>query len=175
MSARKPPPGTTTIDQAFQKLLRQHEPHVACEQLNAALRAGRVKLFANGAITSPSFIAGHLLVTATASGGGWIAEMTALRALAQPSYVWTVSGLDGLLELPTDPPRRRGRKAKWDWPTICGEIARRCHNKSGHLEVPENERELARDMLEWCREEYDAEPAESEIRDAVKAVCARLR
>jgi hypothetical protein len=83
--------------------------------------------------------------------------------------------LDGLLELPTDPPRRRGRKAKWDWPTICGEIARRCHNKSGHLEVPENERELARDMLEWCREEYDAEPAESEIRDAVRAVCARLR
>src|SRR5713101_3795593 len=98
MSARKPPPGVT-IDQAFQTLQKNSDgPHMACEQLNTALRTGRVKLFADGAEVNPSISAGHLLVTAAEedSGSGWVAKMTALRALARPSYAWTVTGVNEL-------------------------------------------------------------------------------
>jgi hypothetical protein len=77
----------------------------------------------------------------------------------------------------TQPPeRRRGPILKHEWHAIDGEIARRCINpKTGLLEIPENERKLARDMLDWCQEKYEKEPAESEMREAVKAICAALR
>jgi hypothetical protein len=77
----------------------------------------------------------------------------------------------------TRPPKRRqGPILKHDWHAIDGEIARRCINpKTQLLEIPKSERKLAADMLEWCQEKYEKEPAESEMRDAVKAICAALR
>jgi hypothetical protein len=74
------------------------------------------------------------------------------------------------------PERRRGPVLKHDWLAICGEIARRCINpKTRLLEIPKNERKLAQDMLGWCQEKYEKEPADSEMREAVKAICAALR
>ena len=74
------------------------------------------------------------------------------------------------------PERRRGPILKHEWHAIDGEIARRCINpKTRLLEIPKSERKLAADMLEWCQEKYEKEPAESEMRDAVKAICAALR
>jgi hypothetical protein len=74
------------------------------------------------------------------------------------------------------PERRRGPILKHEWHAIDGEIARRCINpKTRLLEIPKSERKLAADMLDWCQKKYEKEPAESEMRDAVKAICAALR
>jgi hypothetical protein len=67
------------------------------------------------------------------------------------------------------PERRRGRPLKHEWIAIAGEIAARCINpKTRLLEMPKSERGLARDMLGWCQETYRPEPAESEMREAVR-------
>ena len=74
------------------------------------------------------------------------------------------------------PERRRGPIPTHDWHVIDGEIARRCINpKTRLLEIPKSERRLAQHMLDWCQEKYGKEPAESEMREAVKAICAALR
>jgi len=74
------------------------------------------------------------------------------------------------------PERRRGPVTTHDWHSIDGEIARRCIDpKTGRVLVPKSERMLARQMLAWCQEKYEKEPAESEMREAVKAICAALR
>jgi hypothetical protein len=74
------------------------------------------------------------------------------------------------------PERRRGPIPKHEWHAIAGEIARRCINpKTRHLEIPKSERKLAQAVLGWCQEKYGKEPAESDMRAAVKTVCAALR
>lgn len=76
-----------------------------------------------------------------------------------------------------NPSRRRpGPVTTHDWHAICGEIARRCINpKSKCVQVPKSESGLARKMLDWCQHTYDREPAESEMREAVRQICAALR
>jgi hypothetical protein len=78
---------------------------------------------------------------------------------------------------PPSPSRRRpGPITTHDWYAICGEIARCCVDpKTRCLKVPENERQLARDILEWCQLHNKEEPSESAMREAVKAICAALR
>jgi hypothetical protein len=74
------------------------------------------------------------------------------------------------------PPRRRGRLTTHDWHSIDGEIARRCINqKTRRLQVPKNENKLAEDMLNWLSEKGIDPPAPSEMREAVKRICASLR
>jgi hypothetical protein len=74
------------------------------------------------------------------------------------------------------PERRRGPVLKHEWHAIDGEIARRCIDpKTRLLKIPKSERKLSKAMLDWCQEKYKKEPAESEMREAVKAVCAALR
>jgi hypothetical protein len=75
------------------------------------------------------------------------------------------------------PPQRRvGALVKHQWQAIDAEIARRCIDpKTGRVKVPKSERKLAEAMLDWCQDTYGREPAESEMRDAVKAVGAALR
>jgi|SRR6516162_7326573 len=78
---------------------------------------------------------------------------------------------------PADEPplRRRGPVLKHDWHAINGEIARRCHDKSGRICVPKSESKLAAVILQWCVDTGRPQPADSEMRDAVKAICAALR
>src|SRR5215469_16481289 len=44
-------------------------------------------------------------------------------------------------------PRRPPDPRKYDWLAIAGEIARRCHDRSGHLSVLDKESDLVNDML----------------------------
>jgi hypothetical protein len=79
-------------------------------------------------------------------------------------------------DLVQPPPRRRGPPTKKVWLDICGEIARRCIDpKSGRLRVPENESALSRDVLQWLEDRDLGQPADSEMRDAVRRICAALR
>jgi hypothetical protein len=83
---------------------------------------------------------------------------------------------DGKVDRAEQPARRRGPFPKYKWHEIDGEIARRCFDsKTGRVRVHNNERRLAAAMLEWCQYKYGREPVESEMREAVKRVCAALR
>jgi len=78
---------------------------------------------------------------------------------------------------PSEEPNRtlRRRHSKYPWNEICGEIAARCINpKTRCVDVPKNENRLAEDMLEWCAK-TGREPPLSDMREAVNAICARLR
>jgi hypothetical protein len=77
---------------------------------------------------------------------------------------------------PTQPPRRRGPPTTHDWHSIDGEIARRCIDpKTGRVRVPKSERKLAEGLLHWLSDQNMDQPAESEMREAVRRVCAALR
>jgi hypothetical protein len=79
-------------------------------------------------------------------------------------------------ELVEPPPRRRGPPTKKVWLDICGEIARRCIDpKSGRVQVPENESELARNILQWLVDRDKGQPSESAMREAVRCICAAMR
>jgi hypothetical protein len=84
------------------------------------------------------------------------------------------SEIDRIVEAPPRP--RGGAPLKYQWHDINAEIARRCHDpKTGRVKLPKSERKLAKDMLDWCQTTYGEEPAESVMREAVRAMCARLR
>jgi hypothetical protein len=74
------------------------------------------------------------------------------------------------------PPRPRGSPRTHDWFSICGEIARRCVNPAnGRVVVPEKENALVNEMLLWLDDQNLAQPAASEMSEAVRRVCAPLR
>jgi hypothetical protein len=78
---------------------------------------------------------------------------------------------------PSEAPNRtlRRRHSKYPWNEICGEIAARCIDpKTRCVDVPKNENRLAEDMLEQCAK-TGREPPLSDMREAVNAICARLR
>jgi hypothetical protein len=71
---------------------------------------------------------------------------------------------------------RPGPPAIHDWFAICGEIARRCIDpQTRRVAIPNSENKLAEAVLGWCHDETDRRPAESEMRKAVKEICAALR
>jgi hypothetical protein len=74
------------------------------------------------------------------------------------------------------PPRRRtGPINKHDWHTIDGEIARRCIDKSGRLNVPDNENKIAEAVASQLACDGLDAPEMSHLREAVRRVCAVLR
>jgi hypothetical protein len=75
------------------------------------------------------------------------------------------------------PPRRRGPPPNTQrWFSICAEIARRCiDTKTGRVQVPKSENKLADGVLDWLAENEQGQPSTSEMREAVKRVCAALR
>ena len=74
------------------------------------------------------------------------------------------------------PPRPRGSPRTHDWFSIGGEIARRCVNPAnGRVVVPEKENALVNEMLVWLDDQNLSRPAESEMSEAVRRVCAALR
>ena len=78
-------------------------------------------------------------------------------------------------EQPLTPQRRRGRSPLHDWHMVDGEIARRCHDLSGRLAVPEKESPLVDEMIDWYVKEKHRHMSPSTMRDAVRKVCAQLR
>jgi len=75
------------------------------------------------------------------------------------------------------PPRRPGPPPDTQrWFSICAEIAGRCIDpKTGRVVVPKNENKLAEGMLGWLEENEQGQPSVSEMREAVRRVCAVLR
>jgi hypothetical protein len=103
----------------------------------------------------------------------WGPKLTQIWPAEAAEPVSTEQRAADLLEPPR---RRRGPVLTHDWFSICGEIARRCVDpKTGRAQVPKNESRLAKDVLAWCQEQGWDEPAVSEMREAVKRVCAALR
>jgi hypothetical protein len=78
---------------------------------------------------------------------------------------------------PLEPPlHRRGPVLTHDWFSICGEIARRCiDSRTGRVRVPVKGSSFVRDMREWCRKQGWAEPARSEMSEAVRRIGAALK
>jgi hypothetical protein len=77
-------------------------------------------------------------------------------------------------QVETGPPKRRpGPPTKYDWHTICGEIAARCIDpKTNKLQIPKNQSKLAAEVLQLYK---DGGPSLSEMQEAVKRVLAVLR
>jgi hypothetical protein len=74
-----------------------------------------------------------------------------------------------------DTPKGRppGRPTKYDWHTICGEIAARCIDpKTQKLKIPKNQSKLAEEVLQLYR---DGGPSMTEMQEAVRLVLAVLR
>jgi hypothetical protein len=177
MAKRKQP--SLTIDEAFQRLhlaMREKNGNTTCERLNTAMREDQIGVLIDGTKVKASFFATNLRVSVEeTSGGGWTAEMTAIRALERPvnEFEWTVpaSDVSRFEKSKPQPSRRRsGPVTTHDWIAISAEIAFRCRK-----EVPKSERKLAEDVLQWCEDTNDKSPAESEVRAAVKQVCDRFR
>jgi hypothetical protein len=189
---------TTTawsFDEAFRYLIRAREKRdgVALYELeHTGVLPGRlpvkVEHYLNGEFqgageVKPSFWRDHLGLEIVDGR----AQVVARRALEPGEYRYTVSERDvrqlwPVSEVSTEttagvesPARRRGPVLKHDWHAIDGEIALRCHDKSRQISVPKNESKLAADMLQWCVDTGRPQPADSEMRDAVKAICAALR
>jgi hypothetical protein len=72
------------------------------------------------------------------------------------------------------PLRRRGPATTHDWFAISAEIACRCI-EAGRVRVPENESKLADEILQRLEDQDLGQPAESEMREAVRRMCAALR
>ncbi len=72
--------------------------------------------------------------------------------------------------------KRSGPPTIHNWFAICGEIARRCIDpQTRRVAIPNSENKLAEAVSRWYYEQTDRRPAESEMRKAVKAICAALR
>jgi hypothetical protein len=85
-----------SVDEAFQRLRRREESAAACERLNVAIRAGKVRLWANDNVVEPSWFVGHVYVAAkVAPDGRWIAAMRMIRGVeGWKDIEWTVAGVD---------------------------------------------------------------------------------
>ena len=69
---------------------------------------------------------------------------------------------------------KRGAPTVYDWHAIDGEIAARCID-AGKLKVWKNEAALSREIALWCQKTFGHEPADSKLREAVRAICKALR
>jgi hypothetical protein len=110
-----------------------------------------------------------------AEDSGCTYELTVPERIVR--VLWPVSKVstETIASVKSPARRRSGPVLKHDWHAINGEIARRCHDKSRRISVPENESKLAADVLQWCEDMGRPQPADSAMRDAVKAICAALR
>jgi hypothetical protein len=66
--------------------------------------------------------------------------------------------------------------AKHEWDAIYAEIAASLIDpKTRRVNVPKNESKLASDVLQWLENADKSQPGPSEMRDAVHAICVRMR
>lgn len=80
---------------------------------------------------------------------------------------------------PAEPPlpqRKRGPANRHDWHTIDGMIMRCCFDAHGRLAIPEKESRIVETVLdEYAARDAPVHISESELREAVRRVCAELR
>jgi hypothetical protein len=75
---------------------------------------------------------------------------------------------------PPLPPRKRGPANTHDWHTIDGKVMRYCFDADGRLAVPENESLITKAVLQDYADS-DRDISETEVREAVRRVCAEAR
>lgn len=68
-------------------------------------------------------------------------------------------------------PDRGGRPPKYDWDSFTLEIIHRANTPDG---LPETQAALIRDMLLWFSSEYNAEPAESSVKQRISKIYSYL-
>jgi hypothetical protein len=79
---------------------------------------------------------------------------------------------------PGEEPKRtlRRKKGIHVWAEIHAEIAAYCIDpKTRHVVVPKTESKVAERVLQWCVNTDRPQPSVSEVREAVRIICARLR
>ena len=144
--------GQISVDEAFQRFRAREEPFSACERLNEALRSGKVRLWADNAVVSPSFFNGHLYVRVdVAPDGRCIATIAMMRAVELPSE-WTVSGddVDALLasESGAEPKRRSAGRRGYNWDPVIAVIIKLVHDEG----LPSNFAKFADQVRKLCEE-----------------------
>jgi hypothetical protein len=65
------------------------------------------------------------------------------------------------------PVNRGGRPAEHDWDSFQMEIVKRANQPDG---LPKVQAELIRDMLKWFSDNYNAEPAESAVKQRISKI-----
>ena len=109
---------TLPLNAAFQQRLKRGEkPYAACEGLNAAIRARKIRLWCDNTEVRPDWFAGHArVVIKLAPDGRASAEMGMLgRGFEGGPYNWTVSG-DGTDDTQSTQRHKPGPKPRDDWP-----------------------------------------------------------
>tara|TARA_R110002020_G_scaffold56074_35_gene155387 strand:+ start:4384 stop:5019 length:636 start_codon:yes stop_codon:yes gene_type:complete len=83
----------------------------------------------------------------------------------------TASSIDtGLRAAPIPDPIAKGkggRPQEYDWDSFTSEIVRRANSPDG---LPERQADLIRDMLQWFRDTFDMEPAESSVKARISKI-----
>lgn len=184
-------PGRISPTEALHILIRGGlSPDRAAVRLTNALHSNDpCRLWGNGKLIE--FQAMTLMVVPIRGDDGrWTGTADIASAAREPwdkpSYRWEfdadeVRALLPPSERPSDPlapsPRRPGPPPNTErWFAICAEIARRCiDEKTGRVAVPKSENKLADAMLDYLAEIGQGRPSTSEMRMAVKYICAALR
>jgi hypothetical protein len=73
------------------------------------------------------------------------------------------------------PATHRHRAPNHAWPIIAGEIARRCHDRTGHVVVPKRQNTVVTEMLKWCTKQGWDEPPRSDMAEYVRRIFEALR
>ena len=66
--------------------------------------------------------------------------------------------------------RHAGRPPKYKWDEFASEVIRKVHDG----DIPESDRGLATQMLEWCSETWGEEPGETTVREKLKILMREI-
>jgi hypothetical protein len=155
------------LQEAFNRLRVRNEPHVACERINIALRENRLRLWCDGTLLAPGYIAANLLVVVRLEADGrphCIIEPHGARLGFDPSrpYVWEVEG-----DIEATPAKDKGGKpVEYDWRVIDFEITDRFFNN--HPPKPGGIGRFAQSMRDWCERQALKAPSQEHTRAHVR-------
>jgi len=188
-------PGWLPLNVAFDRIGRwRGSSAVACRELFEALRDGQLSSVRDSVggqeILTPEFWQQSETLIPQYEGSGvqlwppndldtshaFVSQSDLVRLYPEISFTTQTTGTSPAIQTSAAPPqRRRGPATTHDWHCICAEIACRCIDKTRKLVVPKNESALAKEMLQWCENTFGQQPSLSEMREAVRIVCAALR
>jgi hypothetical protein len=180
-ATKKGKTGRISVTEALKILLPTYQVHDAAVQLTMATHANKCRLWCNGNLLAPDYIAKALKIVAHVEKDGRVTGdvVSSTREAWQPQqdgYRFELDTAEVKALLPKPAEWRRGPVLKHDWRAIDIEIVWRCiDQKTGKVRVPESQNKLAEDVLTWLQENGKNCPAKSEMDEAVKDWCAPLR
>jgi hypothetical protein len=170
------------LQDGFDRLCEHCDPPKACKRINDALQENDLRLWCDGALLALDYIIANLVVVLRYEADGHprcVVEPHGTRLGFDPSrpHVWEVEGIERLLPEPVDKTatarRKPGKMPRYNWPLeVAAELIRRLVPSN---KIPMNDAELARAMLEFCGNEFDWEPPDSEMRATIARLLRRAR